>query len=126
MFVNCTKDIWFYQPDGAPNLNWAPTITHVPIALAQGGRYKLEGTQLNGLSQACSYGDDVSLGTNYPLVRLSSPAKKEITFCRTFGHSTMAVATGSKPVSTNFEVPPKLAPGSYRLAVVANGIPRKK
>jgi uncharacterized protein (TIGR03437 family) len=126
MFVNCTQDIWFYNPDDAPNPKWAPAITHVPTALAQGGRYPLEGTQLNGLSQACAYGDDVSLATNYPLVRLTSAAKKEITFCRTFGHFTMAVATGSKPVSTNFEVPSKLTPGSYLLAVVANGIASKE
>ena len=122
MFVNGTADIWFYQPDGAPNPNWVPKVTTVPPALAQGGSYQLEGTQLNGLSQACSYGDDASLATNYPLVRLRSVATGEITFCPTSGHSTMAVATGAKPVTTRFQVPAGLPPGNHRLAVVANAL----
>jgi hypothetical protein len=35
----------------------------------------------------------------------------------------MAVATGTKIVSTNFDVPPRMETGPSSLEVVANGIP---
>jgi hypothetical protein len=41
-----------------------------PSILYPGGVYQLHGRQLNGLSQACAYGDDQQMSTNYPLVRL--------------------------------------------------------
>jgi hypothetical protein len=44
-------------------------------------------------------------------------------YTRTHDHSTMAVATGSKTVSTNFDVPSSLETAASTLEVVANGIP---
>jgi hypothetical protein len=81
----------------------------------------LHGKQLNGLSQACAYGDDQQMATNYPLVRLRNKAG-EATYCRTFDHSTMGVATGNVIHHTHFEVPDHLPHGEYRLVVIANGI----
>ena len=92
-----------------------------PIELELGGTYTLQGTQLNGLSQACSYGDDAAMATNFPLVRLSSKSLKSVHYCRTFGHSTMGVATGQTTiVTTNFKIPIDLPAGDYQLSVVAN------
>jgi hypothetical protein len=42
--------------------------------------------------------------------------------CRTFNHSTMAVATGKKVVHTYFHVPHMVPVGHYELTVIANGI----
>jgi hypothetical protein len=80
----------------------------------------LQGQLLNGLSQACSYGDDCTNATNYPLVRLESGGN--VWFCRTFGHSSMGVATGFSTQSTNFTIPCGVPAGSYNLCVIANGI----
>jgi hypothetical protein len=44
-------------------------------------------------------------------------------YARTHDHSTMGVATGSKIVSTNFDVPSTAETGASTLEVVANGIP---
>jgi hypothetical protein len=82
----------------------------------------LHGVQLNGLSQANAYGDDAQMATNYPLVRLLGPAGVGVVFCRTFDHSTMAVATGSAIHHTHFAVPVHLPHGHYELVVIANGI----
>jgi hypothetical protein len=91
--------------------------------------YKISGTQFNGLSQACSYGDDAQMATNYPLVRITRVRDGAVSYLRTFNHSTMAVATGGAIVSTHVEGPfvlvePPGAPGGveYSLRVVANGI----
>ena len=68
-----------------------------------------------------AYGDDATMATNYPLVRLISEDAR-VHYCRTFDHSTMAVATGHRRVHTRFTVPAGLAHGRYDLRVVANGI----
>ena len=57
----------------------------------------------------------------HPIVRLVSE-DGHVHYCRTFDHSTMAVATGHRRVHTRFTVPAGLAHGRYDLRVVANGI----
>jgi hypothetical protein len=76
------------------------------------------------MSQACAYGDDATMATNYPLVRLLH-ANGTVHYCRTSGHSTMGVATGSALHTTNFHVPAGVPPGAVRIEVVANGIASK-
>ena len=122
LYSNCTSDLEVYTPGGAPHPHWRPHITHVPKVLRHGHSYRLGGRQLNGLSQANGYGDDAQMATNYPLVRLTHPGSKKVFFCRTFDHSTMAVATGKRPHHTHFHVPSTVPKGHYELAVVANGI----
>ena len=112
-----------YKPDGSGDPSWAPTIEACPDTLAPGGDYRLDGMRLNGLSQACAYGDDAAMATNYPLVRLRAPFPSDtLIYCRTHDHSTMAVATGRSVVSTRFTVPDTVRPGVWNLEVVANGV----
>jgi hypothetical protein len=84
--------------------------------------YTLQGRQLNGLSQAVSYGDDAAAATNYPIVRIRHLASGRVTYCRTFDHSSMGVATGTVIHSTNFDVPASIPTGLSELCAVANGI----
>ena len=121
LYATCTNQLAIYTPDGEPADAWRPRITVCPPLLGQGRTYVLQGQQLNGLSQAVSYGDDAQMATNYPIVRLRNSAGT-IAYLRTFGHSTMAVATGAQTVSTNFFVPPSVPTGDWQLTVVANGI----
>ena len=109
-----------YTPAGGPRPMWRPRIVHVPRHLHPGRSYRLHGKQLNGLSQACAYGDDQQMATNYPLVRLWSHAGAF--YCRTWDHSTMGVATGDTIHHTHFHVPHHVPHGDYRLVVIANGI----
>ena len=69
-----------------------------------------------------AFGDEYQNPTNYPLVRITMSSSGHIYYLRTHDHSTMGVATGSKTVSTNFDVPSGIASGSGKLVVVANGI----
>jgi hypothetical protein len=88
-----------------------------------GNTYTLSGLQLNGLSQANAYGDDVQEATNYPVLQIKNNASSHIKFARTHNHSTMGVATGNTLVSTQFDVPATTETGPSTLTVIANGIP---
>jgi hypothetical protein len=115
--------LYLYTPDGAPQPAWQPTITNVPTTMVPGETYTITGTQLNGLSQAVSYGDDGQMATNYPLVRLTNTFvnPQTVTYLRTFNFSSLGVAVAGQ-VSANLELPCNLPVGKYYLQVVVNGI----
>ena len=110
-----------YTPVGEADDEWRPVITEHPRLLEPGHTYRIRGERFNGMTQAVAYGDDATMATNYPLIRLISEDGR-VHYCRTSGHSTMAVATGHRHVHTSFTVPAGLLPGRYDLRVVANGI----
>jgi len=112
-----------YQPTGTYKAAWQPTISNCPSSVARGQTYQISGTQFNGLSQGASLGDEFDSHTNYPLVRITNNSTGHVFYARTHDHSTMGVATGSLPVSTNFDVPASMETGASSLVVVANGIP---
>jgi hypothetical protein len=122
LFSASTPEIWLYQSEGGPNPAWAPAIDHVPGLLTAGKSFSIAGRQFNGLSQAVGYGDDAAASTNYPLVQLKNATTGQVIYCRTFDHSTMAVATGGAATATNFDVPAAAKPGNYEIRVIANGI----
>ena len=104
---------------GTPDPAWKPVITGFTSVMAVGHHYKFSGRQINGLSQANSYGDDAQMATNYPIAKFTRGAA--VSYFRTFDFSTMAVATGGVN-SALVEIPASATPGSYTLQVVANGI----
>ncbi|HSC19736.1 MAG TPA: hypothetical protein VLC74_12575 [Rhizomicrobium sp.] len=112
-----------YQATGTYNPAWAPTVTSSPASVTRGQTYQVSGTQFNGVSQGASFGDEFDSHTNYPLVRITNNSTGHVFYARTHDHSTMAVQTGSTPVSTSFDVPSGMETGASKLEVVANGIP---
>jgi hypothetical protein len=120
-----TTDTELYTSPGGINAAWRPTITSVPTTLTRGSSYQISGTQFNGLSVGADYGDDATMATNYPLVRITNEATRHVFYARTHDHSTMGIATGSAIVSTTFDVPATTETGASRIVVVANGIPSK-
>ncbi len=98
-----------------------PEISEVFHELIPGSQHKVHGRRFNGVSQACSYGDDCSCATNYPIARLRYDGGR-VVYCRTYDHSTMAVATGHRIVHTTMEVPASAPSGRAHLEIVANGI----
>jgi hypothetical protein len=107
---------------GVPNTAWKPVITAFTPVMGIGHHYKISGRQINGLSQACCYGDDAQMGTNYPLAKFTNKGSGAISYFRTFDFSTLAVATQAAVHSTLVEIPAVAALGNYTLQVVANGI----
>lgn len=122
LFANGSSNIQVYTPTGTPDPTWKPNITSVPTTLLRGSTYTLNGRQINGLSQAVAYGDDATMATNYPIVRLRNTASGHVFYCRTSNHSTLGVNTGSVIHHTQFSVPAGCELGAADLTVVANGI----
>lgn len=125
LFVDGTTTVQVYTPATSPTYSsaWAPTISSVPATITNGMTYSVTGTQFNGLTQASAFGDESQNATGYPLVRITNSGTGHVFYARTHGHSTMGVATGLAPVSTNFDVPINIESGASLLQVVANGIP---
>jgi hypothetical protein len=117
-FNTSSNQLWEYTPDGAPAPSWQPTISST--VLNSDGSFTLTGTQLNGISEGASYGDDAEMSTNYPIVQLTA-GDGTVTFGRTFNW-TPQVATGATPVTTQFSFANVPAAGTYSLRVIANGI----
>jgi hypothetical protein len=114
--------LYFYRPDPGPLPGWKPVITSVPGTITAGGTFTITGTQLTGLSQAVSYGDDGQMATNYPLVQLIRNGNPPVVrFLRTFNFSSLGVAVAG-PVTADVEVPCDLPAGQWTLQVVTNGI----
>jgi hypothetical protein len=122
LWADGSQVISVYTPKGGPHPSWRPHITGAPATVKRGNTYTLQGYQLNGLSQACMYGDDATMATNYPLARLRHRSNGKVIYARTHGFSTMGVATGNVVHSTQFTVPAGTPPGPYTLTVVVNGI----
>jgi len=124
-----SNSLFLYTPDpasGVPHHSWRPAHISVPDCMVPGHSYRLFGTQINGLSQALSYGDDAGMATNYPIVRLTKPFSGEVVYVRSHDFSTMGVATGNEAPrdlhSCMIDIPPGLPLGDWRLVVIANGI----
>jgi hypothetical protein len=118
LYSHFNSDLYVYTPDGAPLAQGKPVITGIT---ANGdGSYHLTGTGLNGISEGATYGDDLQMNSNYPIVRLTSGAS--VSYARTYDWSSTSVQTGAAPVSTEFRLPGSLTGGSYELVVSANGI----
>jgi hypothetical protein len=129
LFSNGTGIMLVYEPGGGPDPGWLSTIYAIedfggnPVStLAPNSFFRLFGRQLNGLSQAASYGDDAQIATNYPLVRIQNNASNRVAYCRTQNHSSMGAATGSIIHHTEFLVPSGMDIGASELRVIANGI----
>ena len=113
---------YMYTNGGVPQNSWKPVITAVPAIMEKNMSYTMLGTQLNGVTNGNSYGDECFTATNYPIIRLSSTAGPTKFFARMFSPSTLGVQTGATPVSANYAVGGSVAAGNYQIQAIASGI----
>jgi hypothetical protein len=118
-FADLWNDLWLYFEPGTVNSAWAPAVTSV--VNDGGSTYTLTGTQLNGMDEGASFGDDWQMAENYPIVQITTPSGR-VLYATTSNWSSTAVATGSMPETVQFSLPSGLGAGSYTLHVIADGI----
>lgn len=109
-----------YTDTHAPNPAWEPNVTSLLGDLSPGGTSTVVGTQLNGLTEATGYGDDMQDSTDYPILKLTA-SNGVVTYAHTFDFSTRTIDPGA-PESAQFTVPDTAPVGPSTLQVVANGI----
>ena len=119
MLVDNSGTVQIFTPAGSPQNAWRPTITNV---VDNGNAtYTLTGTQLNGISEGSSYGDDWANASNYPIVQLTGGGGL-VYFARAYNWSNTGVATGSTSETVQFKLPSGLPAATYSVTVIANGI----
>lgn len=123
LYSNGGTQVEIYTPDGTVDPVWRPSIKPCPGNLQPGQTFTLTGRQLNGQTQCVYYGNDATQATNYPIVRLESTTSGSVIYCRTFNFSTMGLQTGTVIHNCRVTVPAGTPLGSYKLVVIANGIP---
>lgn len=109
-----------YTPDGAPAASWRPQITNV--ASNGGSSYTITGTQLNGLNEGSSFGDDNQNATNYPIVRVTDTTNGHVYYAATSNWSSTGIATGTTSETVNVQMPSALGSHAFSLVVIADGI----
>ena len=125
LFTDFSNDVEIYTPNGNTLSGVAPTALLTSAVLARGASLTLFGTKFNGVSQTVAYGDDYQAATNYPLVRITNKSTGHVFYCRTHGHSTMAVGYPG-PTYTTLQIPSGMETGASTLEVIANGIASQK
>ncbi len=125
LFTDYSKDVEIYTSPGSPYPGLASSALLTQAVLARGSSLVLFGYKFNGASQACSYGDDLQCASNYPIVRITNKATGHVFYCRTHGHSTMAVGYPG-PTYTHLDIPANMETGASNLEVVVNGIASPK
>jgi hypothetical protein len=122
LFDDGSTQMELYTAGGTPNPEWAPSVTSISSTVLKPGKTAgLSGTQLAGLDQGATYGDDVQDNTNFPLVRITNSQSGVVTYARTGNWSSVSVAPGAAS-STDFTVPKGTPAGQSTLEVLANGI----
>jgi len=125
LFTDYSSDVEIYTSSGSPYPGIAPSALLLSAVLSRGSSILLSGYKFNGASQACAYGDDFQCASNYRIVRITNKATGHVFYCRTHGHSTMAVGYPG-PTYTHLDIPSNMETGASYLEVVANGIASKK
>ncbi len=118
LFSNSTDDLFAYTPDSPQVAAGQATVSTI---VRSGGNFTLTGTQLNGISEGATYGDDAEMASNYPILSFTD-GLGNVAYGRTFNWSSVGVQTGAAPVTTQFSLPPSDGTGAYLVNVDANGL----
>ena len=117
---NQNTQLYLYTPTGAASPALRPTINN--ITYNGGGKFTMTGKQLDGQSAGASYGDDVQMDSNYPIVRLVN-ASGAAYYCRTTNWYAGQVGQGTAVTHTvNFTLNSQMPAGNYSAIVSGAGI----
>jgi hypothetical protein len=111
------SQLYVFTPEGSANSAYWPVVDKVEYS--GDGEFNLTGRQLNGISDASAYGDDVQSNENYPIVRLQNSGGL-VFYCRSRNWTSTGVDNVSE--SVRFTLNPAVVPGTYQLTVTAGGV----
>jgi hypothetical protein len=120
---DASGDFEIYTSRGVALSGLSPVVRSLPTVLTHGRTYSFMGVRLNGFTQGSFYGAGAQSAANYPLVRITNDATKQVVYARTHDFSWTAIADPSTAEMVNFDVPATIGLGPSTFAVVSNGIP---
>jgi hypothetical protein len=113
-------NIWVYKTSGTPLATWKPTISNVTKTAAN--TYQVLGTQITGISEGATFGNEARMSTNYPIIKLTSSGGI-VQYARTTNWTPSVSRPGSGSFGfCNFQAPIGIPSGSYNVSLIANGI----
>jgi hypothetical protein len=118
MYSRMNVAVYIYNSPGAPLAIGKPVIQSISANVD--GSFHLTGTGLNGISEGATYGDDLQMSSNYPIVRIHHSNGNKY-YARSFNWSSTSVMTGSRVLSTEYKLPASLPAGPYSVVVIGNG-----
>ena len=122
MTTSFSNLVHVYNPAGSVDPVAKPTILAASTNLTHGtANNLLYGKQLNGLSQASTYGDDYQGDVDFPLVTLTNVSTGHVYWCLTHNESTHSIAPGTV-MFTQFDIPASVPAGTYALRSIAAGV----
>ena len=112
-------NIFQYIPSGTPLDSWRPYI--YDIFRSSPSQLSLDGFNITGISEGATYGCDARMSSNYPIAKLTQVGL--VKYGRTSGWTPGI----GDPTFFNFDsavidIPAGLAPGTYNVSIIANGI----
>jgi hypothetical protein len=121
LLLNDGTNMFVFTPSDSPQNAWRPSISSVIKNSTTS--YTVTGLQLSGLSEGSSYGDDVNVSENYPIITLTS-GSGQVYYLTTSNWSNVLVSpVGDTTLETvNFTLPNNFPKATYQLEVIANGI----
>jgi hypothetical protein len=122
LLLNDGNNLYTFTPSDSAQSAWLPTISSV--VKTGSNTYTLTGLQLNGISEGASYGDDVNVSENYPIVQLTS-SSGQVYYATTSNWSNVGGVSAvgdTTPETVDFTLPDGIPNGNYQVAVIANGI----
>jgi|GEM_PF-1123251 len=109
---------YVYSSPGTPITAGKPTLDSVYNTHCD--TFRVTGKLFTGISEGAAYGDDWSMASNYPVVRLTSGAN--VYYARSLGWNRYGtVMTGALPDTALFVLPYNLPAGTWAAQVVVNG-----
>ena len=118
--------IQIYSPVGQPQNAWRPAITKIIDTGTTDGSgreiYQMTGTQLTGISEGASFGDEATMATNYPIIQLTDSGGN-VYYARTTNWSSTGVQVSGLE-TVQFTLPNGKTISDFASVIVtANGIP---
>jgi hypothetical protein len=120
LLLNDGNNMFLFTPSDSPQNAWRPSISS--IVKTVGNTYTVTGLQLSGLSEGSSYGDDVNVSENYPIITLTAGSKVYYETSKNWSNVLVSPVGDATLETVQFTLPNNFPNGTYQVSVIANGI----
>ncbi|HTT83617.1 MAG TPA: hypothetical protein VMF67_09045 [Rhizomicrobium sp.] len=117
-----TPEVSVYTPQGKAKKKWEPVVSSVSTTLTVGSTGNaISGTNFNGWDLGGTYGDDSQEATNWPIVKITTPARAMSATATAMTSRPWACGQPARPMPRSmFRAPARLVQARFRLSSTAS------